>query len=29
MDQFGVVDKEDKGSKQIFVSPSMTMWGHF
>ena len=28
MDQFGVVDKEDKGSKQIFVSPSMTMWGH-
>lgn len=29
MDQSGVVDEEDKGSKQFFVSPSMTMCGHF
>lgn len=29
IDQSGVVGEKDKGSKQFFTSPSMTMWDQF
>ena len=29
MDQSRTVGEEEKGSKQFFMSPSMTVWGHF